>query len=217
MLGKELLWVRAYALWFPLAVAAAACGDRAKPTDPGGGEGEVSGRVALVKTAAGVPNAIVALLQGGDVVRAASTDTEGRFVFADVPPGTYTARLTGLELTGLDLRYVSFAPLEEQVRAGGDPVEVFFAGNGLVAPHVVGNIRCSGSPVMDARVRVVGGEFDTTVSTNVQGTFSATNLSAGNYAVILASDPSGCAFDPLYRVVQLRSGQAATADFTGTH
>ncbi|HET7274861.1 MAG TPA: carboxypeptidase-like regulatory domain-containing protein [Longimicrobiaceae bacterium] len=187
--------------------------DDPSPIDPIDGPGNVSGTVALAKTAAGVPNAIIALLSDGDVVRTTATNTTGEFSFAQVPPGEYIARLIAMELTGLDPRYVSFAPLEVPISVGDAPVEVFYAGNGLVPPHIVGDVFCGGVPVVGAEARVVGGDFDTTVATNDQGRFSATNLAAGNYTVLLVSESSSCEFEPFYRVVEMRAGQGASVEF----
>ncbi len=189
------------------------CDDPA-PTDPQG-SAAVSGSVTRVKTATAVPNAIIALLRGGEIVQTSFTDAAGNFAFEGIPAGEYSARITGLELTGLDLRFVSFAPVEVPLTVGNEPVELFFAGNGLVAPHVVGDVFCDGVPVEGVDIRVVGGDFDRRVETNAQGRYSATNLSAGHYTVLLLDHGSVCSFETTYGVVELLPGQGTTLDFVG--
>lgn len=198
-----------------LILIATGCSD-SSPIEPPAGSANVSGSVTTVKTATGVPNAVVALLQEGDIVRTAFTNTAGNFGFENLRAGDYTARLTALELTGLDLRFVSFAPVEVPFTVDEEPVQLFFAGNGLIPPHVVGDVFCNGAAVSDATVRVVGGEYDQTVQTNPQGRFGATNLSAGNYTVILLSHASSCTFDPIYRIVELLPGQGTTVEFSSS-
>ena len=193
---------------FPLAC------DEPNGTGLDGSTGEVVGTVALAKDGAGVPNAIVALVRGDQVVDAAATGADGRVAFDAVAEGTYTLRLTGLELTSLSPRHTSFDPMvQEVVVGGGSPVSVVFAGVGLVPARITGVVWCAGAPVPDAEVRVVGGDTDVTVTTNAQGRYGATDLAAGHYAVFLATAPDGCAFDDDHAVADVRIGQQANLDF----
>lgn len=190
--------------------------DRNDPVAPAGGGSTVEGRVAMVKTAAGVPNAIVALVRDGEVAHAEATDRDGHFTIAEVMPGEYVAHLVGLELTGVDPRSVSFEPREQPVTAGDEPVQLTFAGVTLVPARIVGDVSCDGLPVENARVRVVGGDHDSVVATNGQGRYAATDLAPGSYAVLLQTDGLACSYAEPVGVVRLRTAQAGSADFTGT-
>lgn len=169
----------------------------------------------MAKDGSGVPNALVALLRGGQVVDAAATGAGGHVAFTGVPDGTYTLRLTGLELTGLSPRHTSFEPLSQEVvvGAGAPAPSVVFAGVGLVPARITGVVSCAGAPVPDVAIRVVGGETDVVVATNAQGRYGATDLAAGHYAVFLLAAPAGCAFDEDHAVADVRIGQQANLDF----
>lgn len=170
----------------------------------------------MAKDGSGVPNALVALLRGGQVVDAAATGAGGHVAFTGVPDGTYTLRLTGLELTGLSPRHTSFEPLSQEVvvGAGAPAPSVVFAGVGLVPARITGVVSCAGAPVPDVAMRVVGGETDVTVSTNAQGRYGATDLGAGHYAVFVVAAPAACVFDEDHAVADVRIGQQANIDFT---
>lgn len=197
-----------------LAASSLLACDGPSGTGPDGSSGEVVGTVALAKDGAGVPNAIIALLRDGEIVDAAATGASGRVSFAAVPAGTYTMRLTGLELTGLSAKHTSFEPLAQEVVVGsGSPASVVFAGVGLVPARITGVVSCAGAPVPEAAVRVVGGETDVIVTTNAQGRYGATDLAAGHYAVFLVSVPDGCAFEEDHAVADVRIGQQANLDF----
>ncbi|HEX7119623.1 MAG TPA: carboxypeptidase-like regulatory domain-containing protein [Longimicrobiales bacterium] len=192
---------------------AAACADDA--TGPDAGAVDIAGTVALAKTGEGVANAIVVLIRDGRVLQAVPTDAGGSFAFRSVEPDSYTVRLTGLELTGVSLSHTSFEPLEQKVAVGGGVVDVVFSAFGLIPPRVVGTVRCDGQAVEGAELRVIGGETDTVVRTNAQGRFSALDLGTGYHTVVLHAASGACRYDPAYRVVHLRAGQAADVDFEG--
>ncbi|HEX5435737.1 MAG TPA: carboxypeptidase-like regulatory domain-containing protein [Gemmatimonadaceae bacterium] len=193
--------------------ATLSCGDQAAPSAPLSGDAEILGSVTSEKTSAGIPGLVVALLHQGAVVRATPTDSNGAFQFRSVARGNYTVQLTGFELAHVDLRYTAFTPVSTDVTVGAEPANVVFAAVGLIAPHIVGTITCGGTPVSGAAVRVIGGETDDTVTTNAQGKYGATDLSAGHYAVIVLAAP--CTITPPYAAAALRPGQAATVDFHG--
>jgi len=153
------------------------------------------------------------LQRGSEVVASAFTDATGRFGFDQQPAGSYTAKLIGLELTGLRPGHTALEPESQTVLVGGDPVELVFAVVGLLPPRVSGTITCAGSPVEGARVRIVGGEADTTVTTNAQGRYGANDLGTGYHSVFIASAP--CITVPSFEVVDLKPGQGVEVNFGG--
>jgi hypothetical protein len=194
-------------------LALAGCSDDG-PMDPARGDSTLTGAVAFVKTGAGVPDLVVALLQGGHVVRTTHTLADGSFAFTGVGEGAYTARLTGLELADVNLRATAFDPLERPVTLGSEPVDLAFAAVGLVPPRVAGDVLCGGVPVAGVTLRVIGGEeTDVTVTSDVAGRYAATNLSEGVYAVIPLQAP--CALSPTFQAVTVGKGQGGEADFSG--
>lgn len=190
-----------------------ACGDDASPAASPTGQGDVTGVVARQKTGDGIANAVVALVSDEAVVQVAVTDATGQFAFADVPPGDYTARLVGLELTGLSLLHTAFEPLQQDLTVSGEPVDLVFAAVGLVPGQVGGEVRCGGSPVAGAELRVVGGATDATAATSALGRYSIADLAEGSYAVMVVQAP--CDVQPSHHVVSLRPGQSVNADFGG--
>lgn len=192
-----------------LALAVSACGD--SPAGPADGTAAVSGTVARLKTGDGVPNLVVALLDGGTVVAAAPTGPDGSFGFESVPPGTYDIRLTGLELAGVRPATTAFEPVSREVTVSDETPPVMFAAVGLFT-QVQTFVTCDGAPAADVAVRVVGGGTDATVTTNAVGEVVAT-VDPGHYAVLLPDPP--CPVDPTYRVVQVLQGQTAPARFEG--
>ncbi|MGH7481270.1 MAG: MSCRAMM family protein [Longimicrobiales bacterium] len=190
---------------------AVACGDAAGPAD---GAARVFGSVTDEKTAAGIEGMVVVLMDAaGTPLAAAATDGLGEFEFGRVPAGTYTLRLTGLELAGLDPRFHALEPPEQEVTVSGEPVRAFFTVVVLIPSRVVGDVSCGGAAVEGALIRVVGGETDTTVETDAVGRYAATNLAAGTYAVIPVDAP--CPLQPDFHAVEVLPGQAVEADFAG--
>lgn len=197
-----------------LAIVLAACGSDEQPLGPTQGDATLTGTVAFVKTGTGVPDLVVALLQGGHVVRTTHTLADGSFAFSDVGEGSYAARLTGFELAEVNLRATAFDPVERPVTLGSEPVDLAFAAVGLVPPRVGGDVLCGGVPVTGAMLRIIGGEeTDVTVTTDVAGRYAATNLSEGVYAVIALEAP--CALSPGLQAVTVGRGQGGEADFSG--
>lgn len=199
-----------------LAILAGGCQADRPPTAPDGGAGggDVTGTVALVKTGAPVANAIVALIQGGRVLQAAATDDAGRFAFDRVTPGAYTVHLTGIELTGQDPLFTSFEPVSQRVTRTSEPLHVYFGGEGIVPARLTGFVTCRGAAVAGARVRIVGGDTDTTIVTTEQGRYGSPDLVAGAYAVYLATaDP--CGYPQLFQAGRVKTGQLLRLDFNG--
>lgn len=190
--------------------------DRNSTTGPDGGSagpGQLEGTVALVKTGEPVPNALVALLQGGRVVGTAASDASGKFSFSGIPAGNYTVHLTGLELTPVSLLHTSFEPITQDVTVSDTPAQVYFGGEGVVPAQVTGTVSCHGAVAPGAQLRIVGGEVDTTVVATNEGRYASGSLGAGSYAVMLLQAPGGCSYAPPFQVARVRVGQLVRLDF----
>jgi len=191
-------------------VLSTACGSEL--SGPTSGSATVAGSVNRLKTGDGVANLVVALLQDHRVVQAAPTDAGGRFAFTDVPPGTYTARLTGLELAGVQPRFTAFDPPERELTVGvADMPDVTFAAVGLFT-QVHTMVSCGGAPAAGVGVRVVGGGTDVTTTTNGAGEI-VVQVDPGSYTVFVTGAP--CALPQSYSVVHVNQGQTAQAEFSG--
>lgn len=194
-------------------IALLGCGQAERATGVSDGNAILRGTVASARTAVGVPNLVVALVSDGAVVAAEPTDADGRFEFSRVPDGSYTVRVTGLELSELSPRHVVLEPAAMPVSLAGGPVDVLFAAVGVIPPRIVGDITCGGGFVEGAKVRIVGGGTDIVLTTNAQGRYAATDLAPGHYAVIVVEAP--CAITPTFRVASVLPAQAAEVDFDG--
>lgn len=194
------------------AIVALGCGDDS-PSAPGTNGSGPGGSVTRHKTGEGVAGVVAVLLSAGRVVETAHTDAAGDFRFTTAKAGPYTVRLTGFEIAGLDSRFDAVEPVSQDIVVGGDPAALVFTVVGLIPPRITGEVFCGGAPVAGARVRVVGGNADVTVTTNAQGKYAALDLVPGHYAVIPVSMP--CAVTPGFEAVELRPGQSGEVDFTG--
>lgn len=197
-----------------LLLLLAGCDDGSDAVGPASaGEGQVRGVVARQKTAQGVPGVPVALLRSGTVRQVTVTGADGAFAFDGLDGGGWTVRPAATELAGLDVRYDAMEPPEHAVTVGGEPVELVFAVVGLVPPRITGRVTCGGSGDPGATLRVVGGATDVTTSPDATGLYSVLELDPGHYAVLVQG--AACTVSPAYRVVELRPGQLAEADFQG--
>jgi hypothetical protein len=191
---------------------AAAC-DGDGLVGPAPGASLVEGSIAYSKTGVGVPNVLVALIDGDEVVAATPTDADGHFAFDDVEAGSYTVRLTCFDLAGIDDRETAFEPVERDIVVADETLSLVFAAVSFVPARIVGTLTCGGTPVAGVNVRVVGGETDQIVATNGQGRYGANDLGEGWHTVI-PQDPA-CAIDPGYDAVFVRPGQSVDVSFDG--
>lgn len=197
-------------------LATQSCGDLTGAPSPGAIPAVVRGSVTSSKTSHGVPNLLIALLRDGRVLDVSVTDSAGAFRFAAAAAGSYTVRVSGMELAGLTPRLTTLEPEAfDLALASGETRDLFFAAVGLIPPRIVGIIRCNGLVQTGVRVRVIGGSTDVVVESNAQGKYAATDLEPGHYAVIPVSSPLPCALAPAYGTASLLAGQAATVDFSG--
>lgn len=196
---------------FALAALFAAAGCDDETAGPAAANDHVEGSVARLKTGEGVPNLVVALRRGGDLVAASVTDVEGAFRFPAVPHGTYEVRLTGLELAGLSPATTAFDPPVRQVTVSASTEPVLFAAVGLFT-QVRAVVSCGGAPAAGTAVRVVGGAVDELLTTNTLGE-GVVLVEPGSYAVVPVDPP--CALDPGFRIAEVLQGQSVTVPFQG--
>lgn len=200
------------ALMLVLAVQTA-CSEDSGPSGPASGSGAVAGTVTRQKTGLGVPNVVAVLVHDGAVIATAHTDAAGQFHFAGIGAGSYTVRLTGYDIAGLDARFDVVEPEARSMTVPDAAGDLVFTVVGVVAPRISGTIQCGSLPAAGATVRVIGGNTDTTLTVNTVGRFSLLDLDPGIYAVIPVTAP--CALTPQFRALDLRPGQSGDAEFEG--
>ena len=190
-----------------------ACDDSGSGVEVGASEpGVIEGVVARQKTGVGVPGVLLVLQQQGRSLASTLTTESGGFSFGNVPTGEYEGRIAAPELAGLDARFDALEPEVTTVRVGDETPSLVFAVVGLVPARITGRITCGGVPAFGARVRVVGGTHDAEHVADETGAWSALNLDAGAYTVLLVSAP--CTLTPAWSVVELRQGQMSEVVFT---
>lgn len=190
-----------------------ACEGDDEPSGPGSGSASIAGTVTRQKTGVGVPGLVAVLMRDGEVVATSHTDAGGSFGFGSVQAGSYTVRLTGYDIAGLDSRFDVLEPQSQSMLVPDGDGGLVFTVVGVLAPRVTGSVRCAGSPAAGARVRVIGGSTDTTVTADVVGRYALLDLEPGRYAVIAVDAP--CDVSPAFHALDLRPGQAGSADFAG--
>jgi hypothetical protein len=169
--------------------------------------------VTRQKTGVGVPGLVAVLMREGDVVATAHTDASGSFDFGTIQAGSYTVRLTGYDIAGLDPRFDVLEPQSQSMLVPDGDGALVFTVVGVLAPRVTGTIKCAGASAAGAHVRVIGGTTDTTVVADAVGRYALLDLEPGRYAVIATDAP--CDVSPSFHALDLRPGQAGTADFGG--
>ncbi|MCD6351708.1 MAG: carboxypeptidase regulatory-like domain-containing protein, partial [Armatimonadetes bacterium] len=133
------------------------------------------------------------------------TDGAGRYVLADLPPGTHTVVPS--------LQGWSFDPPSRDVQLTDHNVNNQNFTASPVRYSISGRIATSlGDPVADVRVRVYdeGGSQVAWVKTAAPGTYVFTDLAPGRYTV--RPEKNGFAFDPTETTLDL-AGDTAGVDF----
>jgi hypothetical protein len=184
-----------------------------EPAGPGTGSAAIAGTVTRQKTGVGVPGLVAVLIRDGQVVATSHTDAGGGFGFGSVAAGSYTVRLTGYDIAGLDPRFDVLEPQSQSMLVPDGAGDLVFTVVGVLAPRVTGAVMCGGAPAADARVRVIGGSTDTTVVADGVGRYALLDLEPGRYAVIAVD--VRCDVSPGFHALDLLPGQAGNADFEG--
>jgi hypothetical protein len=190
-----------------------ACEGDDGPSSPGSGSAAIAGTVTRQKTGVGVPGLVAVLMSDGEVVATAHTDAGGSFGFGNVDAGSYTVRLTGYDIAGLDPRFDVLEPQSQSMLVPDGDGDLVFTVVGVLAPRITGAIRCGGAAAAGANVRIIGGSTDTTIAAGATGGYTLLDLEPGRYAVIAVDAP--CDVSPGFHALDLRPGQAGTADFDG--
>lgn len=163
----------------------------------------VSGRVTDT-TGTPVPGVIVTI-DG----QTATTDSDGRYLFDQVPVGTHTATITPPPGYSIDLTPPPFT-----VPAGSeDPIEnVDFrlAEN----PDLTGTVRANGAGVAGVTVTAVGpGGVTLTRVTDGSGAYTFPRLDAGTYAITIVPPGGYVATSPITRAEQVAGTDVTGVDF----
>lgn len=113
-----------------------------------GEPGTITGQVVDAATNQGIPNALVEVLSGNNVVKTATTDAQGNFTITDVPVGTYSVRASAPNykpntVTGVQVPTAGTATVT---------IALSRAQPGSISGRVV---RVDGTPVGGATVEVV--------------------------------------------------------------
>lgn len=164
------------------------------------GSGGVAG---LVRSGSGVAlrgTRVTLVDANGDLVaEAVDTDDQGRFSFAGVPEGAYTATAV---ISG---HQPATSPV--LVRAGAEArVELFLVGAGELSGIV--RSAANGTPLAGATVALVDpdGQVVRAVITSQDGGYSFTDLAAGNYTVVASG------YEPVASAVEVEAGSRRSAD-----
>ncbi|MGH3941874.1 MAG: carboxypeptidase regulatory-like domain-containing protein, partial [Pseudonocardiaceae bacterium] len=150
-----------------------------------GGGASLSGTVYTAGTGQATGNAVITLVNSrGDVVAAATTESDGRYAFFELAPGPYTVTVAAPSLQPV-ARNVEI-PISGQVSAD---VEVVAARAQLVGTVCTAT---TGMPVPEALATLVTteGHIVGSVITDAQGGFVFDDLDAGMYSVIATGYPA---------------------------
>ena len=152
-----------------------------------GEPGTINGQVVDAVTNQGIPNALVEVLSGDNVIKTATTDAQGNFTISEVPVGTYAVRASAPN-------YKPNTVTGVQVPTAGT-VTVTIALSQAQPGSISGRVtRVDGTPVGGVRVEVVQpatGEVVASTTTDAafttvgdyQRNYLITNVPLGTYTV----------------------------------
>ncbi|MFA0778362.1 MAG: hypothetical protein PVTTEEND_002076 [Candidatus Fervidibacter sp.] len=152
-----------------------------------GEPGTINGQVVDAVTNQGIPNALVEVLSGDNVIKTATTDAQGNFTIGEVPVGTYAVRASAPN-------YKPNTVTGVQVPTAGT-VTVTIALSQAQPGSISGRVtRVDGTPVGGVRVEVVQpatGEVVASTTTDAafttvgdyQRNYLITNVPLGTYTV----------------------------------
>jgi uncharacterized protein YfaS (alpha-2-macroglobulin family) len=163
------------------------------------GAARLAGTVRAAGTGSPIPGATVALADSrGEVMAACNTDDTGRYLFADLPAGSYTVAVTA----------PSYQP-------SALPVTILHGTQATVDAELQGGARVegtarstSGTAVPDARVILLdpGGNVAAVTTTGPDGRYAFENLTESTYTVIASGYP------PAASTLPVTSGQPHSHD-----
>lgn len=199
--GRHLLHLAAVVL---LAVG----GCDSAPT-PAGIGGSVRGTV-VDDTGAAVSDAAVALTRNGQAARTVTSDADGVYAFADVPPGTYTLTATppaGHAASAVGTASVTVA---SGAQAQAPPIVLSHA-------HAAGSIRGAitdniGAAVADAEVALTGnGLAARTTRSGPDGVYTFAGVPPGTYTLGITPPPDFTLGQTGTATLTVTSGEQAQA------
>jgi alpha-tubulin suppressor-like RCC1 family protein len=155
---------------------------------------------------AGMPNMCLALGS-----RLANTDTNGNYVFLDVPAGTYALA----PITTPANHDVTFIPASRSVtvttaNVTAQDFTITFSINGRVANSL-------GNGLAGIEVTRTGSGGAVSITTDTNGAYSFTAVAAGNYTIAPTIPPSlaGMSFFPASSAVAVKNVSLTNVNFTG--
>jgi hypothetical protein len=163
------------------------------------GAARLAGTVRAAGTGRPIPGATVALADSrGEVMAAHNTDDAGRYLFGELPAGSYTVAVSA----------PSYQP-------SALPVSVTDGAQVTVDAKLRGRARVEGTArnthgtvVLDARVVLLDadGNMAAVTTTGPNGRYTFENLPDGDYTVVASGDP------PIASTLRITSGQPQSHD-----
>lgn len=145
----------------------------------------VEGVVTNVMTSAGIPGVKVALSQGDKTPYSATTDSDGRFLFQDLPSGAYSVRYSS---NGYFSPALPGERALVQIRAGG--LTVHIERRMIPLSRIAGRvIDSSGDPVPKARVELTTASAFWEAETDAKGNFDMPSVMPAALPYTLAVAP----------------------------
>ena len=160
----------------------------------------------------GVGLAGVTVEMSGDAVRDATTDSNGRFTFSDVPTGAYVVSIRGFPSDA------SFSSTSRTAVIGRDAgrriVTLDFLGSFIRTSSIRGTVTSRDRALPGVTVRAEGPDT-TLTTTDGEGAYNFSGLRKGSYSVAISGFPGNVSFPATEAEVQVETGETVTADFEG--
>jgi len=161
------------------------------------GTGQLAGRVTDGASHAPIPDAVVTLGGRASPPQRALVDQDGRFVFSDLPPGTYTLASSHIGYFGSGGSPRDPSPVGRFVDLADGQQTTDLALSLWKLGTIEGAVSADGDPLVGVEVRalrrsLVAGRWQltagATATTDDRGRYRLTGLVPGDYAVVVRPD-----------------------------